>query len=287
MPDIAQPGAFDAVVAEHGASLDVVMHTASPFHFKWTDAKTELVDPAVIGTTGILEALKRDAPGVKRVIITSSFASIMDEAHIEDPTHVFSEKSWNPSKLEDIERSPATAYRVSKTLAERAAWDFVAREKPGFDLVTVCPPVVLGPVAHHLATLDAINTSNERVVALLRGQWKDAIGPTGPVPLWVDVRDAATAHVLAMELPEAGGRRLFTVNSQRICNSKIAAIIRDTFPQFADRLPGPEVKGGEMPAEDKTFQFNNDETNKLLGIKWITAEKSVSDTVESLLALGI
>ena len=284
VPDIAQPTAFDEVVKTPG--LEVVLHTASPFHFNWSDPKTELIDPAVVGTTGILKALKRSAPGVKRVVVTSSFASVLDEKHFFDPNHTFTEKSWNPAKLEDIHSSKPTAYRVSKTLAEKAAWEFVEKEKPGFDLVTICPPLVLGPVVHHLATLDSINTSNERVVSLLRGGWKDEIPSQGPVSLWIDVRDVAKAHVLAMDKPEVGGKRLFTTAGY-FDHQQIARTVREKFPEFKDRLPAEGVKGGELPAPDKTFKWDVSETDGLLGIKWRSVEESISDLVISLKERGI
>lgn len=69
--------------------------------------------------------------------------------------------------------------------------------------------VVFGPVVHHLASLDSINTSNERIVSLVQGKWKEAVPDTGTFA-WVDVRDVALAHVLALEKPELGGKRLFT-----------------------------------------------------------------------------
>ncbi|KAF7526382.1 hypothetical protein G7054_g10788 [Neopestalotiopsis clavispora] len=122
VPDIAQPDAFDEVVKTPG--LEVVLHTASPFHYKWSDPKTELLDPAIIGTTSILKAIKRSAPGVKRVVITSSFASILSDAGLADTSTVFSEKDWNPSTYEDgLKDHKPTSYRVSKTLAEKSAWD--------------------------------------------------------------------------------------------------------------------------------------------------------------------
>ncbi|KAH7005055.1 hypothetical protein EDB82DRAFT_488746 [Fusarium venenatum] len=284
VPDIAKPEAFDQVAKTPG--LEAVVHVASPFHFNITDPKKDLIDPAVIGTTGILKALHASAPKVKRVVITSSFAAIIDEAKFTDGSHVFSEKTWNPVTIDDITRSDTTAYRASKTLAERAAWDFVAEKKPSFDLVTVCPPLVLGPVSKHLATLESINTSNERIVKLLQGGWKEEIPPCTPVPLWIDVRDAARAHVRGLEEPRAGGKRLFTT-AGLFSHRQIVDIIAKKFPEFKDRLPGPEVKGGELPPKDRIFGIDNKETSELLKIDWITVEKSMTDLVQSLKEIGI
>ncbi|WYZ36663.1 hypothetical protein EsH8_II_000169 [Colletotrichum jinshuiense] len=283
VPDIAREDAFDEVVKTPG--LEAVLHTASPFHFKWTDAQKELIEPAVIGTTAILKALKRDAPGVRRVVVTSSFASIIDEATVTDPATVYSEKSWNPVTLADIGRSPATAYRASKKLAEKAAWDFVAAEKPGFDLVTVAPPMVLGPVVHHFADLGSINTSNERVVDLVRGKWRDAIAPTGAAYLWIDVRDLARAHVLALERPEAGGKRLFTTAGW-FSNAEIADVVRRNFPEL-EGLPAEGTKGGERPPKDQLHQYDDSETAKVLGIKWRTLEESITDLVKDIKTFGV
>ncbi|KAK0740741.1 hypothetical protein B0T18DRAFT_432000 [Schizothecium vesticola] len=302
VPDIAQPSAFDEVVKIPG--IEVVLHTASPFHFKFT----ELIDPAVLGTTSILSAITRSAPTVRRVVITSSFAAIMDESLITSPTTTFSESSWNPVTLADIHRSPATAelqepkpqllnislnpplthllYRASKTLAEGAAWAFVATHQPKFDLATINPPMVFGPVAHHLESVEGINTSNERLVSLVRGGWKDGVPDTGAAIIWVDVRDVAEAHVKAgLEVAEAGGRRLFTT-AGTFSNREMAEIVRRRFPELGDKVPGPEVEGGELPGEGERFKFNNEETTRVLGIRWRGLEESVVDTVKSLLALG-
>ncbi|KAF5022375.1 hypothetical protein F66182_5576 [Fusarium sp. NRRL 66182] len=284
VPDIAKPDAFDKVAKTPG--LEAVLHVASPFHFNITDPKKDLVDPAVIGTTGILKALHASAPGVKRVVITSSFAAIIDEAKFTDPSHTFSEKTWNPVSIDDIGRSHTTAYRASKTLAERAAWDFVAEKKPSFDLVTVNPPLVLGPVATYLATLESINTSNDRIVRLLSGGWKGEIPPVTPVPLWIDVRDAARAHVRGLEEPAAGGKRLFTTAGW-FSHREAIDIVAKKFPEFKDRLPGPEIKGGEIPPKDQIFQIDSGETEKLLKIDWISFEQSMTDLVETLKELGI
>lgn len=243
------------------------------------DPIKELIDPALNGTTGILRALHAHAPSTKRVVVTSSFASILSEEGITDPGTVYTEDSWNPDGLSAVTRSPASAYRVSKKLAERAAWDFVAENKPSFDLVTVCPPLVLGPVADHLVTLDAVNTSNERVAQLLRGDWREKIPPSGPVTLWVDVRDVARAHIAAIENPEAGGRRLFTVAGFS-SNREIADIVRRNFPDYADRLPTPEVPGGEGRDPSKSFGYDSSRTDAFLKIPWINLETSISDLVK-------
>ncbi|KAK2593369.1 methylglyoxal reductase (NADPH-dependent) gre2 [Conoideocrella luteorostrata] len=281
--DISKEGAFDEVVKTPG--LEVVMHTASPFHYKWTDPQKELVDPAVIGTTSILKAIHRSAPTVKRVIVTSSFASVLDVAHLSNASHTFTEASWNPNTIEDLHESPITAYRVSKTLAERAAWDFVRQHSPTFDLATICPPVVLGPVLHHLASLESINTSNERIVALVSGKCKEGIPDTGLITVWVDVRDTALAHVRAMEVEEAGGKRHLTIGG-RFKNRDIADVAWKRFPDLKG-LPDKTVKGGEAPSENENFKYNNDETTNRLGIKWRSLDDSVTDAIKSLREHGI
>ncbi|CAJ2512102.1 Uu.00g077270.m01.CDS01 [Anthostomella pinea] len=281
VPDIAQPGAFDEVMQTPG--LEYVQHTASPFHFKWSDAKTELLDPAIKGTTSVLEAVKKFAPGVKRVVITSSFAAILSQSGLEDKTTVFSEADWNPSTYEDGLNGPKpTAYRVSKKYAEKAGWDFVANEKPNFDLATICPPMVFGPVVHHLNSLAAINTSNERFVQLIRGEWKKEIPPTG-VFLWVDVRDVALAHVNAMEKPEAGGKRFLTT-AGHFSNRDLVTAVRKGLPDLADKLPDESVKGGELP--EGVYGYDNLRATKVLGIDWTPIEKSAVDTVKSLQEVG-
>jgi len=132
--DIAQPDAFEKAVISD-PPFEAVIHTASPFHFNVTDPKKDLLDPAIIGTTGILKAIKKSAPTVKRVVITSSFAAILNVK--ATPGYEYSEKDWNPVTEEEAVENPTNAYRASKTFAERAAWEFVEREKPNFTLATV------------------------------------------------------------------------------------------------------------------------------------------------------
>jgi len=227
--DIAQEGAFDDAV-KSDPPFDAVVHTASPFHFNVTDPKKDLLDPAIIGTTGILKAIKAYAPTVKRVVITSSFASILNpDAHPK----VYDESSWNPITWEEaLAGPPGTSYRGSKKFAEKAAWDFVEKEKPNFQLATICPPLVFGPTVHYLTSLDSLNTSNSRIRDVMQGKMKEQVPPTG-IHLWVDVRDVALAHVKAMELPEAAGKRFFVVSGYH-SYADIIEIIRKKLPGVSE-----------------------------------------------------
>lgn len=116
--------------------------TASPFHFNVKDTKKDLLDPAINGTTGILKAIKKYAPTVKHVVVTSSFASIIHPKEGKWPGKVYSEADWNPTTIEEADSDPTTGYRASKTLAEKAAWKFLEEEKPNFTLSTINPPLV-------------------------------------------------------------------------------------------------------------------------------------------------
>lgn len=280
--DIAQEGAFDEAV-KSDPPFEAVIHTASPFHFNVTDVQKELLDPAVIGTTGILKSIKKSAPGVKRVVITSSFASIINPSKGNWPDHTYSESDWNPISAQQAVENPANGYRASKTFAERAAWDFIEQEQPNFTLATMCPPLVLGPIVHYLNSLDALNTSNQRVRDIVQGKAKDEIPPTGTF-IWVDVRDLALCHVLAMEKEEAANKRFF-VTAGYFSNKEIADIIAKNFPQYKDVLPKSGAKGGDYP-EGGIYKYNNEQVRKALGVKFRTLEESIVDTVKSLQAVG-
>ena len=246
----------------------------------------QLLDPAIIGTTGILKSIKAFAPSVKRVVITSSFAAIINPFKGLNPGHTYSEADWNPLTLEDALKDSSAGYRASKTFAEKAAWDFVKNESPNFDVATVNPPLVFGPIVHYLNSLSALNTSNERVRDAIQGKWKDGVAPSG-VYLWVDVRDVAAAHVEAAERPEAGGKRFFTTAGY-FSNSEVNKILRDNFPEYKDVLPEPGselTKAGDKPAE--LYSYDNNRTIDVLGIKYISLEQSVKDLVKSLQAVGI
>jgi len=185
--ELQTPGAFDDAVAD----CTTVFHTASPYVVDVEDPQRDLVDPAVQGTLNVLGACLR-APGVARLVLTSSMVAVTDEP---DSNHVLTEADWNTKST--LVRNP---YYLSKTLAERAAWDFMVHERPRFDLVAVNPFMIMGP-SHSRA----VNTSNQILVDLVNGAFPAIISLTWGL---VDVRDVATAHLRAAEVPAASGRYL-------------------------------------------------------------------------------
>ncbi|KAI9850777.1 MAG: methylglyoxal reductase (NADPH-dependent) gre2 [Thelocarpon superellum] len=280
--DISKNGAFDKAV-QSDPPFEAVIHTASPFQIGVADVQRDLLDPAIVGTTGILKAVKAHAPSVKRIVITSSFAAVKSQA-ITTPGYKYSEKDWNPITKEEALQNPASGYTASKKLAEKAAWEFVETEKPKFSLSTINPPMVYGPVVHHLSSLDSLNTSNQRIRNLIQGKNKEEIPDSG-VFLWVDVRDAALAHVRAVEVPEAAGKR-FLATAGLFSNKEIADIIRKNFPNLVSKLPTADTPGGDFPEGGSPYSFDNTRSRELLGIKFRTLTESIVDTVKSLQAIG-
>ena len=244
-----------------------------------------MLDPYIEGTKGILTAIVKWAPTVKRVVITSAFAAIVNTYRTEPYT--YSEQDWNPVTLEYARNVPSGGYRGAKTLAERAAWDFVRGNKVNFTLTTVQPPPIIGPVKGHLNSLDEINESNKRIRDLILGVYSTKeLGPL-PVPLWVDVRDVAVAHVLCVEKPQAGGLR-FLLAAGLYSSRQLAEIIYEHFPQLRDRLPtGEALRNADFPADINVFGFDNSRSKEVLGLTYRRLEPSVIATVQSILKTGL
>ncbi|KAJ5915952.1 hypothetical protein N7454_010859 [Penicillium verhagenii] len=294
--DVAEDGAFDEAVKSN-PPFDYVLHTASPFHFNISDPVKDFLDPAIKGTTGILKAIKAYAPSVKRVVVTSSFAAIVNA---KQHPKIYSEKDWNPVTWEEAQ-DHSQVYRASKvggsslhrnddkptnklscqTFAEKAAWKFVEEEKPNFDIATINPPLVFGPIVNYLNSLEAINTSNQRVRDLVQGKFKEKIPPTGTF-LWVDVRDVALAHVKAIEVAKAGGQR-FLVVAGYFSNKRAADAIRETHPKLESKLPSPAAVD-DFPSN--IFEFDNSKSREVLGLEYRPFKQTISDTADSLLRAG-
>ena len=203
------------------AGCKYVLHVASPFPATLPDDEADLIVPAVEGTRRVLAACAT-AGGVSRVVLTSSLAAIAS-GRSDHGERVLTEADWsNPDRCEP--------YQKSKTLAERAAWDFVTALPADrrFELAVINPGFVLGPMLSN-----AGGTSAELIRRLLnRGM------PACPHIGFavVDVRDVARAHLLAMTTPGAAGNRYITAGDH-MWLEEMAKILADEFNRYGYRVP--------------------------------------------------
>ncbi|KAK4052785.1 hypothetical protein OIV83_002072 [Microbotryomycetes sp. JL201] len=271
--DIAAPGAFDEAVED----VTIVVHTASPFHYDVKDNENDMLKPAIAGTRNMLEACASDKGSkIKRVVITSSFAAVLDlKSGLGEDTS-YNHETWNPVTYEEAVKSDdATAvYCASKKLAEEAAWKFVKDNKVNFSLATICPPLIFGPPQQVVTDLKSLNTSSDAVWSIVDAKQI----PDTSFPVGTDVRDIAKAHLLAATKSEAAGQRYLTI-AHHFNNSQIAKIIKEKFPEQAHRIVDAEVK------QDPHFKTDSSHAEKQLGLQWIPFEQTVVDTARELFNL--
>jgi len=214
----------DAGWAQAINGCEYVLHMASPFPLGIPAHENDLIVPAREGALRVLRAA-RDA-GVRRVVLTSSFAAI-GYGHAPQAAP-FTEADWTDPTAPGL-----TAYVKSKTLAERAAWDFIAREGAALELSVVNPVVVLGPVLG-----PDFATSIQLVKRMLDG------GMPGCPSLsfgMVDVRDVADLHLRAMSDPLARGERFLAVAGDFMSLLDIAKLLRDRLGAVARKVPRREL----------------------------------------------
>lgn len=218
--DLEQDAGWETAVR----GCDYVLHVASPFPRAVPRDENELIRPAREGTLRVLRAA-RDA-GVRRVVLTSSFAAI-GYGHPVRATE-FDEADWTVSDAAGV--SP---YVRSKTLAERAAWDFLQRHGGALELSVVNPVAVLGPVLG-----PDYATSIELVQRMLSGGM-----PVAPRLFFgiVDVRDVASLHLLAMTHPAAAGQRFVAAAEDSLSLLEMSRILRTRLGARAARAPVREA----------------------------------------------
>ncbi|KAF8155219.1 NAD-P-binding protein [Mycena galopus ATCC 62051] len=265
VPDITVEGAFDEAVK----GVDAIAHTASPFHFE-ADDPAEVLEPAIKGTVRILESARKYGTSVKRVVVISSSAAIMNFSTMPQ---VLTELDWNDDAIKELEEKGRAAtsrakYCASKLLAERAAWDFVKKHKSeiGWDVSTLAPPWVLGPVIHAVSSPKELNTSARTMYEVYTDP--KAFARNG---CWADVRDVALAHVRALEREEAGGERI-------IINAGTFA-----WQDWLDAAPADSkyMKGTPGAGKDAVhlFQFKNDKSIRILGMEYRSMEDTAAATI--------
>lgn len=282
VPDVSVAGAFDqAVKGVHG-----VIHTATPFQTDVQDVQRDLLDPAINGTLNILHAVHTQAPTVCRIVLTSSFYAMIDLSKGKWPGHIYSEVDWNPATAEDATAPGADgslAYAVAKTVAERAAWNFVNEMKPHFDIVTILPSMLYGPNINAAADITKLNGSLADFYRLMSPHNNS----TDPVPgndhySFVDVRDVAQAHLRAFEVPQAGGHRFF-VSKGYYSYQQFVDILREAIPEIKGRIPEGET-GRRIDAAD-VYGTEVERSERVLGLKYSGLNETIVDTARSLLEL--
>jgi nucleoside-diphosphate-sugar epimerase len=285
--DLLEEGAY----AEAMKGCEVVFHTASPFTSNFKDAQRDLVDPAVKGTANVLNSAK-STPSVKRIIVTSSVAAIYTDAIDAEnaPGGILTEDIWNTTS--SLEYQP---YSYSKVMAEKKAWE-IAESQDQWDLVTVNPSLVMGPM------LNAGGTTSESFSILKSigdGTMKMGVPQMG-IGL-VDVRDVADAHFQAAFTPEAHGRYITSAH-----NTDFLKMAETLLPKYGDNFPLPTKAIPKWllmligPMADKrftrpfikknvnrNFQADNAKIQKELGIKFRPMQETMEDSFQVLVDDGI
>jgi nucleoside-diphosphate-sugar epimerase len=274
----------DAGWAAAVADCDYVLHVASPFPAGVPKHEDELIVPAREGALRVLRA-SRDA-GVKRVVLTSSFAAI---GYGHPPQSApFDETSWSDTTGNDV-----TAYVKSKTLAERAAWDFIAREGGALELSAVNPVAVFGP---------ALGSDYSTSVLLIERLMSGSV-PGSPRLSFgvVDVRDVADLHIRAMTHPAAKGERFLAVAGDFMLIHDIAKVLKHRMGEAGSKVPtrqlpnwlvriaalrDPAVKQ-ILPELGKLKNGTGEKARRLLGWTPRSREEAIISTAESLLDLGL
>lgn len=262
-------------------NVEFAFHVASPVPQRPARDDSELVTPAREGTLRVLRAAR--TAGVRRVVLTSSVSAIM-QGHARDGKEVLSEDDWS---IVD-ERIPA--YDKSKTLAERAAWEFLAdmREQAPFELVAINPGFILGPA------LDSDHgTSNELVRKLITRAVPGLPDLFFPI---IHVQDVAELHWRAMCAPGASGLRLCcalpAMSSPEIADVLERAgyrVPRRRIPDWMIRLVGlfDRQVAVILPELGKRDNFDCSRVRSVLGWNPRSAESAILDAARSLVSYGL
>jgi nucleoside-diphosphate-sugar epimerase len=274
----------DAGWPEAVAGCDYVLHVASPLPPNVPKHEDELIVPAREGTLRVLRAA-RDA-GVKRVVLTSSFAAIgYGQKERSTP---FNEKDWTDPNGADV-----APYTKSKTLAERAAWDFLAKEGGGLELSVVNPVGVFGPVLG-----PDYSTS-----ILIVQRMMDGSMPGCPQLYFgvVDVRDVADLHIRAMTHPAAKGERFLACAGDFMSMLDIAKVLKARMGGAAKRVPSRQLPNWLvrlaalrdpalkllLPELGKRKNATNEKAKRVLGWAPRSNEDALVATAESMVRLGL
>ncbi|KAK6366217.1 hypothetical protein LTS17_010723 [Exophiala oligosperma] len=258
VPNIEENGAFDEAVR----GVDYIVHIASPLGKSGLDFDTGIVQPAIRGTLSILHSALQES-SIKKVVITSSVVAVLPSE----------QKPFTEDNIEPDPQGPYpdtfTAYIASKKLAYNRTRDFIAHEKPSFDIINVMPTFVIGK--NELATTrQAVdNGSNALALAPLLGKQN----PTGTPFITCHVDDVAFVHIASLS-PEIKGNQNFGVNSIEktpVQWDDAIDIVKKHFPEAVER--GVFPLGGS--AKSFPLPFDASKTEKTFGINFKRFEDQI------------
>lgn len=279
---VADLGA-DSGWAEAASGCSYVLHGASPTPTGTQTSEDDWVRPAVDGNLRVLRAARE--AGVTRVVLTSAFGAIC--AGHGEMGRPFDENDWS-----DLTAQNVWLYQKSKTLSERAAWDFIAREGSGIELSVVNPTAVLGPV------LGADYSHSIRLIKnLMEGQWGCPKINCG----FVDVRDVADLHLRAMTHPAANGERFIAISGNSLWLSEVAKVLQQRLGGAARKVKSRELPNwvvrlgaladpamrGSVPLLGRNLNATSQKAVSLLGWTPRPREEAIVATAESLVRLGL
>lgn len=262
---------------------DYVLHVASPFPATAPRSADELIAPARDGALRVLRAAR--AAGVKRVVLTSSFAAVgYGHAARSAP---FDERDWTNLHAQ------LSAYVRSKTIAERAAWDFITREGGNLQLAVVNPTAVFGPV---------LGPDYSTSILLLQRMLQGALRAIPRLYFGVvDVRDVADLHLRAMSHPAANGERFLALGGDSLSLAGIAHVLKERLGTAAQRVSTREAPNWLvriaalrnraareiLPELGKAKNTSNEKARRLLGWTPRSNEEAIVAAANSLLQLGL
>ncbi|MFE6937782.1 NAD-dependent epimerase/dehydratase family protein [Streptomyces chartreusis] len=265
------------------AGCEYVLHVASPTLRNTPGSEEAMVSAARDGVLRVLRAAR--AARVRRVVLTSAFGAI-GYGHPPRSTP-FTEEDWTNV---DADIAP---YQRSKTLAERAAWQFVQDEGDGLELTAVHPVGVIGPV---------LGPDDPPSLRLIRGMLNGEVTVCPPFgSSWVDVRDVADLHLRAMTDPVAAGERWLASAGPSLRSVEVARILHERLGDRAAKAPtrelplmlaralsrvSPQLRA-IRPQLGQDFDATSAKAQRLLGWTPRPVEDTIADTAESLIAHGM
>lgn len=278
---LIEPGAFDSILQNH-KEVGVFIHSASPIPFATDNVEKDILQPAIDGTKNVLTSIKKYGnENIKKLVITSSIAAVEPLGTGQTELKTILEKDWNPITFEQGLANPAVAYYASKTLAEREVWKFVDENKNqlNFDVAVINPLFVFGPQAFGIKDKSAaLRSTGEIINSVLKLKSNDPIPSL--VASFIDVRDVARAHIIAFENDDAIGQRLI-LDNEIFTKELIAHLIKKNFPSLD--IPEGDIVKSEEEIANYPWRVDSTKTEKILGFKYISLDKSVVDTVNQLI----